>query len=98
VASPSTYATTGAGPIDIEIQDQNGDAVADLAVSNQISNTITVYLGNGNDTFEQGKTYSSMGTKLQSIIAQDFDEDGIYDLVVANQNINTLAILLTQCV
>jgi hypothetical protein len=61
VASLSTYAATGASPIDIEIQELNGDVVVDLMVSNQIGNTITVYLGNENGTFEQGKNYSSMG-------------------------------------
>jgi hypothetical protein len=97
VASPSTYATTGAGPIDIATQDLNGDSVIDLAVSNQAGNCITVYLGNGNGSFGQAKNYSSMGQKLQSIIAQDFNEDGMYDLAVTNQNSNTLAILLANC-
>ncbi|CAF1155120.1 unnamed protein product [Adineta steineri] len=98
MASPSTYPTTGAGPIDIAIQDLNGDAVVDLAVSNQIGNTITMFLSNGNGTFQQGKNYSSTGKKLQSIIAQDFNEDGMYDLTVTSQNTNALTILLTQCV
>jgi hypothetical protein len=97
VASPSTYATTGADPIDIATRDLNGDSVIDLAVSNQVGNNINVYLGNGNGTFRQAQNYSSMGQKLKSIIAQDFNEDGMYDLAVANQNKNTLAILLTEC-
>ncbi|CAF4030788.1 unnamed protein product [Adineta steineri] len=70
----------------------------DLAVCNQVGNTITVFLGNGNGTFGQGQDYSSAGQKLQSIIAQDFNKDGKYDLAVTNQNSNSLAILLTQCV
>ena len=69
----------------------------DLVVSNQASNSVTVYLGYGNGTFEQGKTYSTMGLKSQSVIVHDFNEDGKYDLAVANQNTNTLAVLLTQC-
>ncbi len=97
VGSPSTYATDGAGPIDIVMQDLNADSMIDLAVCNQVANTIIVYLGNGDGTFVQGKNYSSIGQKLQSIIAQDFNEDGMYDLAVTNQNNNTLAIFLTQC-
>ncbi|CAF0789528.1 unnamed protein product [Adineta steineri] len=97
-ASPATYATTGDNPIDIAIQDLNGDSKMDLAVCNQVGNTITVFLGNGNGTFGQGQNYTSMGQKLQSIIAQDFNKDGKYDLAVTNQDSNTLAILLTQCV
>ncbi|CAF0739986.1 unnamed protein product [Adineta steineri] len=96
-ANPATYATTSSSPIDIAIQDLNGDSKMDLAVCNQVGNTITVFLGNGNGTFGQEQDYSSSGQKLQSIIAQDFNKDGKYDLAVTNQNSNTLAILLTQC-
>ncbi|CAF4069866.1 unnamed protein product [Adineta steineri] len=97
-ASPATYVTTSSSPIDIAIQDLNGDSKMDLAVCNQVGNTITVFFGNGNGTFGQGQDYSSAGQKLQSIIAQDFNKDGKYDLAVTNQNSNSLAILLTQCV
>ncbi|CAF1077798.1 unnamed protein product [Adineta steineri] len=96
-ATPATYATTSSSPVDIAIQDLNGDSKMDLAVCNQVGNTITVFLGNGNGTFGQGQDYSSTGQKLQSIIAQDFNKDGKYDLAVTSQNSNTLAILLTQC-
>jgi hypothetical protein len=70
----------------------------DLAVSNQAGNCISVYLDNGNATFEQSTNYSSMGPKLQLIIAQNFNKDGMYDLAVTNQNNNKLAILLGNCV
>ena len=98
MASPTTYNTTGIGPIGIAIQDLNGDSVMDLAISNQFGNSITVYLGIGNGTFAQRKQYSSMGQVLKSIIAQDFNEDGMYDLAVANQDNNTVSILLAQCI
>ncbi|CAF4149908.1 unnamed protein product, partial [Adineta steineri] len=97
-ASPATYATNSSSPIDIAIQDLNGDSKMDLAVCNEVGNTIIVFLGNGNGTFRQGQNYSSMGQQLRSIIAQDFNKDGKYDLAVTNQNSNNLAILLTQCV
>jgi hypothetical protein len=70
VTSPATYATGGAGPIDTTIQHLNGNSKMDLAVSHQLGNNVTVYLGSGNCTFEQGNTYSSTGHKLQEVIAQ----------------------------
>jgi hypothetical protein len=96
-SSAATYATGGTRPIDVAIQDLNGDSKMDLVVCNQGGNSVTVYGGYGNGTFEQGNTYSTMGIKCQSVIVHDFNEDGKYDLAVTNQNTNTLAVLLTQC-
>jgi hypothetical protein len=46
----ATYSTGIASPIDIAIQDLNGDAIMDLAVSNQ-NGSISLYFGYENGTF-----------------------------------------------
>ncbi|UJR07894.1 hypothetical protein I4U23_012176 [Adineta vaga] len=94
--SSSTYTTSIINPIDIAIQDLDGDAVMDLAISNQLGN-ISTYYGYGNGTFGGIQTLSSAGHSLKAIIASDFDEDGLFDLAILNQDNNAMAVLLAEC-
>ncbi len=94
VASPATY-VSGSDPFDIEVQDMNEDSIIDLVVVNEAGNSISIYLGNGNGTFQSAQTFSSGGTKATSLAIEDFNEDGIYDLAVTNQDSNSITILLS---
>jgi hypothetical protein len=76
---------TGVFPFYLAVADFNGDGVADLAVSNEGDNTVSVLLGNGDGTFTQapGSPIPSNYNPGQ-IVAADFNSDGIADLAVAN--------------
>ena len=75
--------------------DFNGDGLIDVAASNQLNGTVSVFLSNGNGTFAQA-TNSPMaviqsGLDVGPIVAGDFNADGRLDLAV--QVFGTIIIL-----
>ena len=57
----SEYAT-GTTPVSLAIGDFNGDSKLDAAVANFGSNTVSVFLGNGDGTFQTRVDYATGGT------------------------------------
>jgi hypothetical protein len=74
------------------VGDFNLDGKMDIAVVSQTGNTVTVYLGNGNNTFQTGVPYAT-GTGPDSIAVADVNGDGLLDLVTANSG-GTVSVLL----
>ncbi len=68
----------GAGPVAIAAGDFNGDGSLDLAVSNSVSNSVSILLGNGDGTFGTHVDYPA--STPGPIIAGDFNGDGKLDL------------------
>jgi hypothetical protein len=62
-------------------------------VSNLFSNTVSVWLGNGDGTFGR-KTDFGTGGEPQSLVIEDLKGDGRPDLAVANASSNTVSVLL----
>jgi hypothetical protein len=75
-------APTGAGHIAVAVGDFNRDGRLDFAVA---SNSLEVFLGNGDGTFQSGASYL-MGTGAIFVAAADFNHDGKLDLAVADLN------------
>ena len=90
-----TTLSAGAGPSTVLTGDLNGDGRTDLVVVNQIANTISVFLGNGDGTFQSRSDYN-VGTQPMSAAIADFNRDGKPDLAVANQGDGSISILLNQ--
>jgi len=80
-------------PFDIAVGDFNGDGKPDLAVPNYDLNTVSIFLGNGDDTFTTAASPAT-GASPGSIAVGDFNEDGKQDLAVMNYDAMTLTILL----
>jgi hypothetical protein len=88
---------TGEAPASIVAADLNGDGRTDLAIANELSDSVTVLLGNGSGGFApaEGSPFAvSPGAGAsagvlgmpRSIEASDFNGDGNTDLAVANFN------------
>jgi hypothetical protein len=86
--TPSTGSpvSTGVFPLYLTVADFNGDGAADIGVSNEGDNTVTVLLGKGDGTFTQapGSPIPNINYNPGQIVAADFNSDGIPDLAVAN--------------
>jgi type II secretory pathway component GspD/PulD (secretin) len=98
--APSPY-VTGSAPFGITIADFNGDGIQDLAVTNQNSNTISVFLANasatntaiGDGTFQTPAITSATGNGPTGIVSGAFAA-GSLDLIVANFADNTVSVLV----
>jgi hypothetical protein len=77
-----TYAT-GLSPNAVVAADFNHDSRLDLAVANASDNTVSVLLGNPDDTFQPAQT-SATGASPRSLAVGDVNGDGKLDLVTAN--------------
>src|SRR5580693_472954 len=95
-AEPSLTLPSGAGPTAIAVGDFNNDGFADLAVVNKNANTVSIFLGNGDETFQTPPTTLVTGNAPTAIVAQAFNPNapGIIDLAVTNSTDNTLQIFL----
>src|SRR5271169_2048228 len=96
IVEPSLTLPTGAGPTALAVGDFNDDGFADLAVVNKNANTVTIFLGNGDETFQTPVTTLVTGNAPTAIVAQAFNPNapGIIDLAVTNSTDNTLQIFL----
>src|SRR5205807_928286 len=76
-----TY-NTDLGPIFTRVADLNNDGKLDLAVAdfNPTANDISVFLGNGDGTFQPAVNYPTKSFSTISILAVDFDGDGKLEL------------------
>jgi hypothetical protein len=87
------YSTTGTGtnPENIAEGDFNNDGYLDMAVSNRLSNNVSILMNNGNGNFTNTATLTT-GTEPRYIITADFDKDSYLDLAVANFRSRTVII------
>jgi hypothetical protein len=91
--------STGAGsnPQAFAVADFNNDGIPDVAVANSLTNSVSIFLGNGDGTFTQANCGSSLncatGTSPQGIAAGDFSRNGNMDLAVTNFSSDTITIL-----
>ncbi len=90
-----SYLAAGTQPHSVKAGDLNGDGKRDLVIDNSASNSLSVYLGNGDGTFALASTPGvGAGTDPKAVSIADLNADGKPDLVTANQNSNTASVLL----
>jgi hypothetical protein len=77
----------------VAVEDLTGTGVLDLAVTNFLSNTVSVLLGNGDGTFRPAVNYP-VGGAPTAVVVGDFTGDGIPDLATANAVDNTVSVLV----
>ena len=89
-------------PTALAAADFNKDGHIDLAVADKGNNTVSIFLGNGDGTFQLRTDYA-VGSSPVWISAADFNGDGVLDLAVADNGAtnttdtgNVVSILLGQ--
>lgn len=94
---PAVVYSTGTGtmPWAITTGDFNGDGNTDLAITDQVTNSVSLLLGNGDGTFQTHIDFAS-GTSSCGIAQGDFEGDGLPELAVANCGSNVLSVLLNS--
>lgn len=86
--------TTGLGPRCIAIADLNNDGKADLAIVDELSNSLQIFPNTssaGQIAFAAPTTYTT-GSNPYGIAIGDLDQDGKPDLAVVNNQSGTLSI------
>jgi YVTN family beta-propeller protein len=87
----------GKSPYSVAIGDFNGEGIADLAVTNETDNTVTILLGNGSGGFTNAsESPVTVGNTPLGVAIGDFNGDGTADLAVTNYGGNNVSILLNQ--
>jgi hypothetical protein len=84
------------GPWGTVAGDFNNDGMLDAVTANRSSNSLTMYLGNGNGTFQTGQVITVFSGPF-SMAVGDLNNDGNLDLVVTTLNadgVGGIAILL----
>jgi hypothetical protein len=84
---------SGNSPQAVAVGDFNRDGKPDVVVVNSSSNTVSILLGNGDDTFRAKVDYIT-GSTPQGVVVGDFNDDGYLDLAVTNSGSNTVSVLL----
>lgn len=93
-ATPTTLVLpTGASPVAIATGSFTSLGRADLAVVNNGTNSVSIFLCNGDGTFAAPTTLTT-GASPVAIATGDFNADGNLDLAVVNQADNTVSIFL----
>ena len=75
----------GDTPTSVALSDLNGDGKIDLVVTNggPMSNAVSIWIGNGDGTFQQPTDYRS-GRRPLGVSFADFNNDRIKDMLVIN--------------
>jgi hypothetical protein len=79
----------GNGPITLATGDFNNDGYTDLVVANYYDNTVSIFLGNGDGTFQTPEVYQA-GYQIgeigpRAVATGDFNGDGRTDIAIYNE-------------
>jgi hypothetical protein len=87
-------APVGSDPSTMVVADFNRDGKQDIAVVNGFggTETLTIFLGNGDGTFSSGVNYNA-GVYAVGLAAGDFNGDGFVDLAIVDGSHNTINIM-----
>ena len=85
----------GGSPLWVAAGDFNGDGKPDLMVANNGDGTVSVLLGNGDETFANGAVYP-VGTHPTNLALADLNGDGKLDVAVVNNGDNTAQVFLGE--
>jgi hypothetical protein len=76
----------------VKFADLNADGITDLATSNALNNTVSVWLGEGLGFFGPRRDFET-GRFPRFLAIEDMDGDGVPDLVTGNVNDDSISVL-----
>ncbi|MBI1851063.1 MAG: VCBS repeat-containing protein [Planctomycetes bacterium] len=79
----------------VAIADFDGDGRADLAVTSEQHDVVSLLLGTGGGHFAEALSYE-VGSTPRAVIAADLDADGDPDVAVANSDGSTVSVLVSE--
>jgi hypothetical protein len=82
-----------AAPTSVAVGDFNGDGKLDLAVSIWSTESVSIYLGNGDGTFQPPVSYDAGGGEPELAVVADFNADGKQDIAVYSYGSHSVFIL-----
>jgi hypothetical protein len=91
----SPFKTTGRASGALAVGDINGDGRPDIAVTNGVSNDVTVLLGNDQGTLSPSATLA-VGREPYAIAVGDLNADGKADIVTANNGDDDVTVILSK--
>lgn len=74
----------GARPFGLAVGDFNNDGTPDLATSNDLADTVSIRIGNGQGEFTSASSEVAVGNIPMSIAVGDLNNDGNLDFVTTN--------------
>ncbi|CAF3319218.1 unnamed protein product [Rotaria socialis] len=90
-------AGNGSSPRCVILGDFNNDSLLDVALANSDGDSVGIFLGYGNGSFERIVIYSMIGGSIPtSLILGDFNNDNILDIAVSNLGTNNVSLLFGQ--
>jgi hypothetical protein len=93
---PANVYPADQGPVAAVADDVNHDGINDLLVLNNISNDVSVLIGNSDGSYQPPINYSVGGVSPVAMVDFDFNGDGNNDIAVVNNATNTVTILLSN--
>jgi hypothetical protein len=86
---------SGQSPQAVVVADFNGDGKQDIAVLNGNANTVSIFLGNGDGTFQTPlSSFATAPGNPVAAVAGDFNNDGKLDLAIVVERVGEVSILL----
>jgi len=83
---------TGNSGRDIIASDIDKDGVMDIAITNQGDDDVSIFIGNGNGTYQADQRFG-VGEDPRQVVAADVDNDGDDDLIVVNSTSGSISVL-----
>jgi hypothetical protein len=92
-SDPFAPLATGEGTVSVAVTDLNGDGIPDVVVANRIDQTVSVFLGTGDGTFQRPRTFA-VGPRVWRVTVGNVVNDGNPAIMTGNKGDNTVSVLL----
>ena len=91
-ATTSTL-TAPANPVAVVVGDINKDGKMDMVVADDANNSVSIFLGNGDGTFQTRSDIAVVGFPIDAVLA-DVNNDGNLDIILVDQYMSQVSVLL----